>query len=93
MGAPAMTNHRVEHARDGQNGDVGATIDRSHWAPMTWAVCITDGCRERVDPWDRNHRCPEHRARPVDLERVRELVDAGRRRGAADAYRRRYPDG
>jgi hypothetical protein len=59
---------------------------------MTWHRCLEPGCTERVDPRDHNHRCPEHRRRPVDLTRVRELVETGRRRGAADAYRRRYPD-
>lgn len=85
-------NPRVEHASGGENDDVGAYWAPDHWAPMTWARCITDGCTTRVDPWDRNHRCLEHRSAPVDLERVRQLVDAGRRQAAALEYRRRYPD-
>jgi hypothetical protein len=59
---------------------------------MTWSICVAEGCRKRVDPRDHNHRCPEHRRHAVDLERVRQLVAAGRRQGAAEAYRRRYPD-
>lgn len=87
-------NHRVEHASGGQNDDVGATFHPDHWAPMTWYRCITEGCAERVDPWDHSTRCPPHRAEArADLERARELVAAGRRRGADDAYRRAVPDG
>lgn len=85
-------NRRVEHPRDGETDDVGAAFTPDWSAPMTWSVCIADGCRTRVDPRDHNHRCPEHRRQPIDLARVRQLVDAGRRRSAADVARRRYPD-
>jgi hypothetical protein len=81
----------IERARDHrwQNEDVG-TYYPDHFAPMTWRRCIVDGCAERIDPWTFRARCPEHDAAPVDLERVRELVDAGRRQAAAIEYRRRY---
>lgn len=83
----------VEHTRDGENDDVGATFMPDHWARLTWHQCIAEGCAERVDPWDHSTRCPTHRAEAAaDLARVRQLVDAGRRRSAADVARARYPD-
>jgi hypothetical protein len=86
-------NRRLEHPSGGQTDNVGATFHPDHWAPLTWYRCITEGCAERVDPWDHSTRCTHHRAQAVaDLERIRTLVDAGRRRGGAEAHDRRYSD-
>ena len=58
-----------------------------HFAPMTWLECLEADCHTRVDPWDHQTRCPEHRHHHAeDLMRVRELVAAGRR--TEQQYRR-----
>ena len=56
----------VEQARGRENGGVGYIHD--HWAPMTWPTCVREGCRVRVDPWDHNTRCGQHR--PADADAV-----------------------
>jgi len=76
----------TEHVRDvtGNDGDVRYDGLPLHDAPMTWRTCIAEGCTVRVDPRDHNHRCPRHRAKPVDLDRVHAIVrehrDAERRK-------------
>lgn len=65
-------------------------------APLTWRQCIAEQCGARVDPRDRNNRCPEHRSEDVDLERVRAIVEAnrevGRRLAGHLAYARAVGD-
>jgi len=77
----------VEQARGGQTDTV--TYWPDHAAPMTWLRCIASGCETRVDPWDHNTRCSEHRApgdhrgdtaRARRLEVARAIVEANRRR-------------
>lgn len=45
---------------------VGVTHQPDHFGPMTWHRCIAPNCQARVDPWDHNTRCPQHR--PADDE-------------------------
>ena len=77
----------------GNDEHVGAAFTPDWHAHLTWHRCIAPDCTERVDPRDHNHRCPKHRRERADLTRIRQLVESGRRKGAADAYRRQYPDG
>ncbi len=58
----------VERVRDGETGGMREDALHSHWAPMTWPVCVTEGCAVRVDPWDHNTRCSRHR--PADPDQV-----------------------
>ena len=57
----------IERARDlvGNDEVMGATHWPDHFAPMTWHQCMAAGCDTRVDPWDHNIRCPDHRT-PTD---------------------------
>lgn len=41
-----------------------------HFAPLTWHRCVKDGCQARVDPWDHNIRCADHRPAPDDDVRI-----------------------
>jgi hypothetical protein len=59
-------------------------------APMTWRRCIAEGCDERIDPRDRNTRCPEHRRQAVNLERVRAIVEVNREAAARIRGRAAY---
>lgn len=55
-------NLRLEQARGGETMGVSHWPD--HWGEQTWHRCIAPGCSQRVDPWDHNTRCPDHRPPP-----------------------------
>jgi hypothetical protein len=84
----------IEHARDPgwQTEDVRTagppTPDIT--APLTWRRCIAEGCVARVDPRDRNNRCPTHRGEDVDLEHIRAIVETNRAAAARLAGHRAY---
>lgn len=66
----------IERARDPDGQTFPVTYWPDHFAEATWFRCNTPGCETRVDPWDHNTRCTEHRPPPDhrgDTDRARRL--------------------
>jgi hypothetical protein len=51
----------IERARDPVGNDGTVTYWPDHFAQATWFRCLAPGCETRVDPWDHNTRCTQHR--------------------------------
>lgn len=59
-----------EQARGRLGNDGVVTYWPDHFAPLTWFKCIAPGCTNRVDPWEHNTRCAEHRPAPDEQPAV-----------------------